>query len=128
MDTQEAKGKGTPNKGTLQSYIQNFTQEAIDVLVEIMRTSRNENLKMGAAKVIIDKSIADLKAMEVTGQDGEPIKITVIGGGFVPESRFINAASTASTFSATTVQSDSLAPESPQDNNSDNRDDPSSSS
>ena len=128
MDTQEAKGKGTPNKGTLQSYIQNFTQEAIDVLVEIMRTSRNENLKMGAAKVIIDKSIADLKAMEVTGQDGEPIKITVIGGGFVPESRFIDAASTASTFSATTVQSDSLAPESTENDNSDNRDDPPSSS
>ena len=128
MEDQEAKRGGAPNKGSLQAYVQNFTKEAIDEIVDIMRTSRNEALRMGAARVIIDKSIADLKAMEVTGQDGEPIKITVIGGGFVPESRFINAASTASTFSATTLQSDSLAPESTENDNSDNRDDPPSSS
>jgi hypothetical protein len=81
MDTQQAtKGEATPNKGALQSYIQNFTKEAIDCIVEIMHTSRNEALKMGAAKVIIDKSIADLKAMEVGGVNGEPIKFTIIGG------------------------------------------------
>ena len=74
----EAKKQGPPNQGSLQAYIQNFTLEAIDALVNILRTTRNESLKMGAAKVIIDKSIADIKAIELSGKNGSPITIQLI--------------------------------------------------
>ena len=76
----EAKKGGAPNQGSLQSYIQNYTKEAIDAIVVILRTSRNESLKMGAAKLIIDKSIADKKAVELSGANGEPIKLNIIAG------------------------------------------------
>ena len=76
----EAKKGGAPNQGSLQAYIQNYTKEAIDAIVIILRTSRNESLKMGAAKLIIDKSIADKKAVELSGANGEPIKLNIIAG------------------------------------------------
>lgn len=101
MGTQEAKkGETTPSKGTLQSYVQNFTKEAINTLVEIMRTSRNEALKMGAAKVILDKSLADLKSTELNGgvnEDGSvrPVFIN-LGGGFVPANITLQGTSTGS--------------------------------
>ena len=74
----EAKKGGAPNKGSLQAYIQNFTKEAIDGVIKIMRTSRNEALVFGAAKLVIDKSIADIKAVELTGQDNGPILIKIV--------------------------------------------------
>lgn len=48
----EVKGGGvkTPSRQGLYAYSSRYAREAIDVLVEIMRTSRNENLKLGAAK------------------------------------------------------------------------------
>ena len=126
MDTQEAiKGGATPNQGHLQSYIQNFTQEAIDCLVEIMRTSRNESLKLGAAKTIIDKSIADKKAVEVGGLNGEPIKFTILGGAdvdaYISRSAAIISTSTGSTIQGSNeIQDPSVAPQGSQDNNSNN--------
>lgn len=75
---QEAKKGGAPNKGSLQAYIQNFTKEAIDAVIEIMRTSRNEALRFGAAKLVIDKSIADIRAVELTGENNGPITIKII--------------------------------------------------
>lgn len=76
--THEFKKEGTPNKGTLQSYLQNFTKEAIDEIVYVMRNSRNENLRFGAAKVIVDKSIPDVKAVELTGENNGPILIKIV--------------------------------------------------
>lgn len=58
-------GARIPKQATLQSYIQNFTKEAIDKIVYLMRHSTNESLKFGAMKVIIDKSIADLHESKV---------------------------------------------------------------
>ena len=73
------KKKGTiPNQGSLQAYLQNFTKEGIDAIVEILRTTRNENLKMGAAKIIIDKSIPDKKAVELTGEDQGQILVKIV--------------------------------------------------
>ena len=87
-DTHEAiKGEATPNKGTLQSYVQNFTMEAVDKLVSIMRTSRNEALAMGAAKILVDKSIPDIKAVEHSGTDGGDIVIRVIKDGIPTSDR-----------------------------------------
>ena len=125
-DTHEAKkGESTPNKATLQSYIQNFSKEAIDTIIEILRTTRNENLKMGAAKVIIDKSIPDIKAMEITGKDGEPIKFNLISGAdylaYISKLREIKAPSDRGIAeSPSEIQGTSVASQGPQDNNGNN--------
>lgn len=76
--TRQAKKGGTPNKGTLLSHLQNFSLESIDYLVDTMRTSRNENLRFAAARAILDKTVPDLKATEVTGQDNSPILIKIV--------------------------------------------------
>ena len=81
------RGEGTPNQGKLQSYIQNFTKEAIDKIVWFARSSKNENLRFAANKLIIDKSIADIKAMELTGAHGEQLTINIVTrDGFIPPS------------------------------------------
>ena len=122
--TQQAKtGEATPNKGTLQSYVQNFTKEAIDAIVEILRTTRNEALKMGAAKVIIDKSIPDVRAIELTGKDGQPLQLSIkldMAGGYIPQVGGIVTTSTANFTGSAQVQGADLAQESKKDNNSNN--------
>lgn len=119
--TQEAKPTGaTPSRGTLQSYIQNFTLEAIDCLVDIMRNSRNESLKVGAAKTLIDKSIPDIKAVELTGENGGPIKLNIISGADYLSSlgTSVTASETSTTYGPAEVQSADLAQTGTEDNNS----------
>lgn len=126
-NNQEPKRAGPhPNKASLQAYIQDFSKEAIDGIVWIMRFSRNEQLKFAAQKLIIDKTIADVKAVEVSGKDGGPIKLNLImGAGFDYISGPLpsHAASTGSDAAGPAqIQGSRLAPEGPKDNNSDNRD------
>jgi len=42
-------------------------QEALDICVDVMRTSNNDNARLGAAKTIINKVLPDLKSQEVDG-------------------------------------------------------------
>jgi hypothetical protein len=121
MDQQPNRG-GHPNKASLQAYIQDFTREAIDGIVDIMRNSHNEQLKFAAQKLIIDKSIADVKAMELTGQNGEPIQLFINAGkGFFPTGGFAIATSEVGiTGGQPPVQGSGMAPEGTQDNNSNN--------
>ena len=128
MGTQQAKGEGTPNKSTLQSYIQNFTKEAVDGIVEIMRHGRNENLKFGAYKLIIDKSIPDIKSVEVGGMIGEdgkrqPIQLFVdVGRGFIPATIQLPPTSIAGNAGGQPpVQNAGMAPAGKENNNSDIR-------
>lgn len=119
MGTQEPTKGGTPNKATLQSYIQNFTREAIDGMVEIMRNSKNPQLKFAATKLIIDKAIPDVKAIEVTGQNGEPIKLNIIAGADFSQFKSSTASSEGSTtYGPTQVQDSGMASTSEKDNNS----------
>ena len=118
-ENQQAKKGGAPNQGSLQAYIQNYTKEAIDAIVNILRTTRNEALKMGAAKVIIDKSIADIKSVELSGKNGEPIKLNVIAGAdYFAWRQKVNASSGASALPSTpTVQDFGVAQKSEKDIN-----------
>lgn len=76
--TRIAKKVGTPNKGSLRAYAQTFTLEAIDKMADIMRNSRNENLRFAATKLFIDKSLADIRAVEVGGEDHGQLLIRVV--------------------------------------------------
>lgn len=119
--TNEAKTPGPTNRQGLYAYASKYSQEAIDVMVDILRTSRNESLKLGAAKALLDKALPDLKAMEVTGENGEPIKFNVLA----PASYFsaigkLDASSTVSTaYGPATVQSTDLAQTGEENNNGD---------
>jgi len=51
--------------------------EAFETILNVMRTSENPSDKIGAAKLIINKVLPDLKATELTGEDGGRIKLDV---------------------------------------------------
>ena len=50
--------KGTPNKSTadLKAYAQQFTQEAIDTAVTLMRTAESEATRIAAVSVVLDRA------------------------------------------------------------------------
>ena len=120
-DTRQSKKGSTPNQGTLQSYIQNFTLEAIDAIVVILRTTKNENLRMGAAKIIIDKSIADVKAIELSGKNGEPININIVND-YLSSSGWASTAPATSPERPDEVQGAGVAPESKENIDSTGKD------
>ena len=125
--TNETKSPGPTSRSGFYAYVSQYTQEAVDKLVEIMRNSKNESLVLGASKAIIDKTIADVKAVELNGglnADGErePIRIFInTGQGFIPATITIPATSAGGiTTESSTVQSPDMAPQSPKDIHSDN--------
>lgn len=115
--TNEAKTPGPINRQGLYAYVSQYTKEAIDVLVEIMRTTRNESLKLGAAKAIIDKNLPDVKAVEITGQDGGPIRVQLINNYLSTFDGNVST-STGSSAGQDAVQSSGVAPESKKDDDS----------
>ena len=126
-DNLQAKKRGAKilPKVSFYSLIQNYTKEAIDQIVLIMRESRNEPLRFAAARLIIDKTIADVKAVQITGKDGGPIKFNVITGSdylsYLSKLREVDAPSAGSVNGISReVQSTHLAQESEKNDNSDN--------
>lgn len=121
----EAEGQGNqaaPTRTNLYAKVARHIPKAIDVLVALL-DSRNEGIRMGAAKEIINKGLPDLKAMEVTGENGEPIRLIInAGNGFLPATLSVNASPAGSyPTGSTPIQGDGVAQESTKDNNSDNR-------
>ncbi len=76
--TSISKTPGPMSRTGLYSYTSKYTKEAIDAIVNIMRTTRNESLKLGAAKALLDKNLPDLRATEVTGEDHGPLIIKIV--------------------------------------------------
>lgn len=73
--------KGARNKITLElrEAAQAYTEEAIDTIVSIMRNSLQEQMKLAAAKEILDRGHGrPMQRVEATGKDGEAIAYTVI--------------------------------------------------
>lgn len=72
----EAKQGGVPSRIGLYAHASKYTVEAIDILYSLMTTSRNEGIKLGAARTLMDKCLPDLKAMDITTQERpQPIPI-----------------------------------------------------
>ena len=112
-------GGKTPNRQGLYAQVAVHIPRAIDKLVALLN-SRNEAIAMGAAKAIMDKGLPDLRAMELGGQNGEPIKLYIdIGHGFIPSGVLPDASPTGSPEGGQPpVQGAGMAPESPKDDNS----------
>jgi|SRR3990167_1375367 len=124
----EQKKGGPPSRTGFYSLISQYTEEAVNRLVDIMRNSRNESLKFAAARAIIDKTIADVKAIELTGANGEPFSVSIkldVAGGYIPRDRVsevgtVNAPPAGSNQGPPQIQSPGLAPPGQKDDNSSN--------
>lgn len=102
--------------------------EAFDTILNVMRTSTNPSDRLGAARTIVNKVIADVKSVEITGgvdKDGNAIPISafafVFGTEYDPLSRSkpIIATSEASALrESTAIQDADLAPQGTQDHHS----------
>ena len=75
----QGKGGGVIARSALYAYTSQFTKEAIDFEVEVMRNKDVQMaVRISAANKIIDKCLPDLKAMELTGEDQGPLRIQII--------------------------------------------------
>lgn len=76
----ELKGKNGgarfPTRDNLYSRIAKHVPEAIEKAVQLLQ-SNNEAIRLGAIKFLVDKALPDLKAVEVTGDNG-PIQIRIV--------------------------------------------------
>lgn len=124
---ESTKGRGKiENQQGLYSRLASRAPEVIEKLFECLQ-SRNQAISLGAAKIIINKVLPDLKSVEVGGGLDEhgrrqPIQIYInTGAGFVPASLQLPSSSTGSTTTGTTaIQDPSVAPTSTENNDSDN--------
>ena len=74
----KAKSVGTtPNHIAIYQRIASRSDDIIDCLFLLLQ-SRNENIRLGAAKVLANKILPDKKAVELTGEDNGPILIRVV--------------------------------------------------
>jgi len=72
--TDEVKKGGVPSRSQLYTMASKYAPEAIEKLKQLM-TCGTPAVEMGAAKVLLAKAIPDLKAMEITGAEGAPVKV-----------------------------------------------------
>lgn len=116
----EAK-KSLPSQQGLYAKIASYSNEIIGTLYQLLQ-SRNENIRLGAAKVLINKILPDLKVMELTGKDGKPFELIINAvGGFIPANVGTVPAPAGSPLQGQPpVQGNLLAQTGKKDNNSNN--------
>jgi len=75
---------GVPSRKMLYAEAAKYAIPAINVLVEEMsKPTKMSGSRVAAAKTILAKSLPDLKAVEVTGEDGKaPVFKLVIEDGY----------------------------------------------
>ena len=81
----QTKKRGIPNRGSLYNSIGKERKKILSTLFDLLDSS-NENVRLGAARTLLNKILPDLKATELEVGSHEQIKITVIkGNGFEPQ-------------------------------------------
>lgn len=68
---------GAVSRQSLYTVAQKYTKEAIETLYELMKDRRNPAVRMGAAKVLLSKVLPDMKAVEVSGLNGEDLQLVI---------------------------------------------------
>lgn len=77
----EPKRKGgVPSRDELYRKVANKALSAIDVIVEIMEKGGGPKASnmLGAAKLILNKALPDLRAEEISGKDGQLLTINLV--------------------------------------------------
>lgn len=57
----EAKTGGVPNRGSLYAIAAAYSKDAIEALYDLMKNSKNDGIRLGAAKALLNKSLPDLR-------------------------------------------------------------------
>lgn len=112
-------GKKTQSRPQLYQKFEPLADRAIEKLQTLLE-SRNESIAMGAVKIILERTVPAIKAIEITGENGGPIKLNIISGADYVSSigNAATASETSTTYGPAEVQSTDLAQASPEDNNS----------
>lgn len=76
------KARTPISKEKLQRLIQSHSKRAIKELVWLMKHSKNESLRAECAKAILNKSVPDVKAMQVQNEGEQPTYTVLMGNGF----------------------------------------------
>lgn len=76
--TNQVNKGGAVSRSALYSMAQKHAPRAIEVLQELMNSKYQPSVRMGAAKTLLGKAIPDLKAMEITGEGINPVKVLVL--------------------------------------------------
>lgn len=74
----EPKPQGPPSRNKLYGILAVHVEEAIALLIETMRTTRNDSIRIGAINTILNKCLPDIKAVELTGENKEAIKVRIV--------------------------------------------------
>lgn len=87
------KKTGVPSRDVLYRKVAAKVPEAISYVIGVMRGTRRSNpVRFGAAKLLINKALPDIKVQEITGDSGGPIDVRIIKD-YIAEPSNINAAS-----------------------------------
>lgn len=65
------------SKNGIQNIIRPHVPSLIAKAMEMAEKSTNENVQLGAIKLLLSKVLPDLKATELTGESGNAIRITI---------------------------------------------------
>lgn len=78
---------GPISKQAAYNKTSSYFMEAMDKVVQVMRTSKNDNAVLGACNTIIDKVLPDIKANELTEDGARTLDglIRIFTGGHIPE-------------------------------------------
>lgn len=80
VDSIKAKNGGRPsipNRQGLYSKAAKHADASIDTLVQLM-SSRNENIRLGAAKALLNKCLPDLRAVDASVTPNEPLEVIIV--------------------------------------------------
>ncbi len=87
MDSIEANKLGRPvipNRQGLYAKAAKHATAALEVLVQLLE-SKNENIRLGAARTLLDKCLPDVKTVELSSNEDSQIHYSIImGNGFIP--------------------------------------------
>ncbi len=72
------RAKKTAEQITLEAMCKTKTPDALDTIIEIMRSGENERNRLAAAQYIIDRAYGKApQALELSGRDGGTIDHTI---------------------------------------------------
>lgn len=124
-DKKQAKSKPTrkgvyPSKQKLYAMAAKHSPKAIRKAAKLLDNS-NPSVVLGAIKVILGKSVPDLRSQEITGKYGQLFPITILTGIDSTRKGFIPPSTRSITNGQPQIQSSGVAQTSKKDINSNKR-------
>lgn len=65
------KNRGVVPKSALYSYLSKYSKKAINSLIHLMNNTSNDSVKLGCIRLLLDKTVADVKPIDEPVYDRE---------------------------------------------------------